>query len=710
MRVRKSIFAATLAFAAVGCASIIKGTTQTVTISSNVDGAEILMDGQRIGTTPYAGPAPRNKSAIVVQKAGYQSATVALSKTLEPVFWGNIISGGTLGSITDFATGAAYAYAPAAYQVDLKANTQSSGDFQEEVAIRGFAMIHIDEIASDVSAGTGEHLAALLRLLNDEPGARHTVADVRRALEESRGNAIAFGRAPDGRAPLSVRRAVAAVCLALVAWHTARAQDADGPPPAGPIMLAYAGPYASSPSSAFGHLFLIIADRPDTPAPLRHVITFGAVTFDADPLRYLTVGITGGFLGRFTREPFHRRTREYSLLEDRDLWLVELDLDQSARARLASAVAASAGRWRPYSFFSRNCAWYLQELLSEATGALPAPHGIMSPTGVFDAVIRSRIGGAVRFHPGISSRIARQATLASRATRRRLDSDDWRAIARDTAWLDTRTPEDRRLVHLVLRQRTAVSRTGLAPDVAEGVERVRAQLVTGGIVRDDTADDTITHRGFHGYGRLRMAGRRLESGRDDIVLDIRPAMHEEDDPGYGHRTASTLSLLSGRLAVPTTPGERVRIEAFTLFAQRALVPRTLGASRRSWLLESRLRYGGALDPRATHLEVRGGLGRTLGVTGRIELWGLGTIAGVGTRRDGAALVPGVEFGTRIALGERVRTGLQLTAEGRSTAELRRAARPRIWVRTDVGRRVGMHLAAGREPFGRFLTAGIDLSP
>jgi hypothetical protein len=172
----------------VGCASIVKGTTQSITVSSNVDGADVFLDGIKIGTTPFAGPVPKSKATLMVQKAGYKTANVSLSTTLEPMFWGNIITGGTLGSITDFASGAAYQYAPAAYQVDLKPEGQASNGFERRAAARKFAMVYVDRIAADLAQGSGEHLSALLTLVG-----HGTAADVRQALVSSEADPVRFG-------------------------------------------------------------------------------------------------------------------------------------------------------------------------------------------------------------------------------------------------------------------------------------------------------------------------------------------------------------------------------------------------------------------------------------------------------------------------------------------------------------------------------------
>jgi hypothetical protein len=178
----------------VGCATIVAGTTQSMSITSNVDGAEIYLDGEKIGTTPFNGPVKKNGKELRLELRGHRTSTVVLSKTLEGVFWGNIIFGGTLGSITDFASGAAYAYAPATYQVDLKADGVSMDQFNRQVSARKFAMLFIDEISRDLAAGSGDHLSALSGLIAPENSAAGLDV-VRSALRNSGGDQVLFGRA-----------------------------------------------------------------------------------------------------------------------------------------------------------------------------------------------------------------------------------------------------------------------------------------------------------------------------------------------------------------------------------------------------------------------------------------------------------------------------------------------------------------------------------
>lgn len=194
---RKSVGMAGLAFGVAvivaGCATVASGTSQIVSVSSNVQGAELYLDGDKIGTTPFTGAVRKNKGTLRIEAPGYRNETISLSKSLDPMFWGNIIIGGTLGSITDFASGAAYQYAPASYQVELQSVAQPDEAYRQQLVVRKFAMLYIDEISRDLSNGEGEYLSALIALIDEDATAEVDERVIRNALEASRGFPIAFG-------------------------------------------------------------------------------------------------------------------------------------------------------------------------------------------------------------------------------------------------------------------------------------------------------------------------------------------------------------------------------------------------------------------------------------------------------------------------------------------------------------------------------------
>ena len=100
-----------------GCASIVKGSRQTINIStSNGKQADAIITtstGQQNVMLPQAVPVKTDNMDITVNvketKCTNASTTVVPSR-LHPWFWGNIILGGLFGSTTDSVTGSMWAY------------------------------------------------------------------------------------------------------------------------------------------------------------------------------------------------------------------------------------------------------------------------------------------------------------------------------------------------------------------------------------------------------------------------------------------------------------------------------------------------------------------------------------------------------------------------------------------------------------------------
>lgn len=106
----------------VGCATILKGDMQPISVNSNVDDAEVYINGTKVGETPFIGQVKRTKtlSTLEVKKDGYKTKKIMLDTSVEPVFWVNIIMGGPLGSTTDYASESMWKYAPSTINLDLE--------------------------------------------------------------------------------------------------------------------------------------------------------------------------------------------------------------------------------------------------------------------------------------------------------------------------------------------------------------------------------------------------------------------------------------------------------------------------------------------------------------------------------------------------------------------------------------------------------------
>ncbi|TQK04758.1 hypothetical protein [Herbaspirillum sp. SJZ107] len=127
---RAALMAAVLAGAAglTGCASIVSGTSQVVSVetlhpSGNVAGATCKLENDKgvyYVTTPGTVTVHRAYGDMNVkcEKPGYDAGLATFKSSTKGMMAGNILFGGIIGAGVDASTGAAYDY-PALFQVVL---------------------------------------------------------------------------------------------------------------------------------------------------------------------------------------------------------------------------------------------------------------------------------------------------------------------------------------------------------------------------------------------------------------------------------------------------------------------------------------------------------------------------------------------------------------------------------------------------------------
>ena len=135
-------------------------------------------------------------------------------------------------------------------------------------------------------------------------------------------------------------------------------------------VLIFPAAYLNSPSSMFGHTLLRI-DQPDVQenntALLSYALNFGAFIEGADnSILYAWKGLMGGYPGLFALVPYRDKLKEYSRLENRDLWEYRLNLSAEETGRMVEHVWELRQVRFDYFFFDENCSYRLLELLEIA--------------------------------------------------------------------------------------------------------------------------------------------------------------------------------------------------------------------------------------------------------------------------------------------------------------------------------------------------------
>jgi hypothetical protein len=189
-------FAALVALAAssvLGCATIISGTSQAISIDSNVPGANVAIEGSLVGVTPFSGKVKRQREAVaLVSHEGYVAQPLTLTTSFNPVAILSIVWD---YSTTDCLTGACWEYAPNSYYVKLVPEGTAEADFKREASLVAFAMTYFGDLQTELSAGAGPKLQAM----RNEFFAEHSLdqfVTAMKALPQS--DAIVFGESTAG--------------------------------------------------------------------------------------------------------------------------------------------------------------------------------------------------------------------------------------------------------------------------------------------------------------------------------------------------------------------------------------------------------------------------------------------------------------------------------------------------------------------------------
>jgi hypothetical protein len=131
----RSTFPAVLALAALslgGCASIVKGTSQSISVSTPpTTGAQCTLsssEGTWLVISPGNVTVPKSKSDIAVRcvKPGWQPAVATIPSGFAGMTAGNILLGGVVGLGIDAATGAIHQY-PHSVQVPMTVAVPTRG-------------------------------------------------------------------------------------------------------------------------------------------------------------------------------------------------------------------------------------------------------------------------------------------------------------------------------------------------------------------------------------------------------------------------------------------------------------------------------------------------------------------------------------------------------------------------------------------------------
>jgi len=138
------------------------------------------------------------------------------------------------------------------------------------------------------------------------------------------------------------------------------------------VTLIFPAAYINNPSSMFGHTLLRV-DMPHQDERTRlisYAVNYAAETAETNGVIFAVKGLTGGYPGYFSIMPYYEKVKEYSDIENRDIWEYQLNFTPAEIRRLLEHAWELGPVRFDYYFFTENCSYQLLTLFDVARPGL----------------------------------------------------------------------------------------------------------------------------------------------------------------------------------------------------------------------------------------------------------------------------------------------------------------------------------------------------
>jgi hypothetical protein len=360
--------------------------------------------------------------------------------------------------------------------------------------------------------------------------------------------------------------------------------------------LVFPSAYMNTPASMFGHTLLLIKSQYQSTL-LSQSINYAAVTTESNGIVFAFKGIFGLYSGYFSLLPYYQKVKEYTDLDQRDIWEYDLNLSVPEIRLMLLHVWEMRGIASDYFFFDENCSYNLLYLIDAGRPGLAlnqeTSHWVI-PLDTIKLVQAAGLVSRCTYRPSRRSQVRHLAA--------QLPADDQeraRTLSLGTGTLAevlpiVTDPAAKALVldlaaeHLQsLRGREKVSQADYQP-------RMLAILAARSAIDVPTAAAAppVPPAPDVGHSSIRLSLGIGRAGDENFAeFGIRPVYHDLLDPPDGYLTGSQIEFMN--LAGRWHEGEaRPELERLDFIRLRSFTPRDRFCDATSWKID----VGGMRQP------------------------------------------------------------------------------------------------------------------
>ena len=366
-------------------------------------------------------------------------------------------------------------------------------------------------------------------------------------------------------------------------------------------VLIYPSARLQGPGAMFGHT-LIRIDGNDNNHLLSYAVNYAALTshINNNFFSYVYNGISGGFKGYYSLMPYYLKIKEYNDIEERDIWEIQLNLNDEEVKRMFLHIIELSNIHSDYHFFSENCAFNLLFLLEAARPSLRLTEQYWNrfsfwviPLDTIEEIQKAGVISQIKYRPALATQINKYSSFHSKKVQQLAFDVSREYLAPHSLNDIIELPVDDKIktLHIAsLLVQYRYSRMELGQKEYQrlylDVIAEKNKMTSIFPVEKESIVMPPTPNEGHLPGRVSLGGGYAI---DSFFTEIgwRPAYHDIDDPLTGHKNGVQLNLLDikGRYY---QKNNTISLQKLRLLDIISLAPQTTFFKPLSWKLNTGL--------------------------------------------------------------------------------------------------------------------------
>lgn len=350
--------------------------------------------------------------------------------------------------------------------------------------------------------------------------------------------------------------------------------------------LIFPTAFLNSPSSMFGHTLLRF-DLTGKSALLSKSVTYAAHADDQEQsISYAFKGLFGGHPGYFSMLYYHKKVKEYTRTNNRDIWEYQLNLNEDETNWIMAHLWELSDIRFDYYFSTQNCSYQLLSILEVARPwqdlttefdylAIPVDtiRALEQRNWITKKQFRASENRLFYAYLEMLTQAEKDLVLA-------LQKTPYSDLAESVSLL---TEARQRLV-----LEAAYKLRNLNKDKASkktlGLSLLKARSKLGKSSQAITIEEPVAPEKGHLSHKIGFGAASFE-GQSQGLLDIKLTLHSLEDPLYGFDKGSQINFLHQK---STFDEEGIQLEMFDLLSIRSLTPSDEYITNTAWQVNTGL--------------------------------------------------------------------------------------------------------------------------